>query len=83
LEKSKGGNGNMRTIGNHWLSGAGIEFCLFDVDPIDMEIGTWEIMAVKAIAQIFGFQMVLAALEISDSRLTVSLLNCHISLFWK
>jgi hypothetical protein len=71
------------TIGKHSSSsGAGIEFTFFDCDPIDMEIGSWEIIAIKAAAQLFGFQIVLVGLEISNSRLTASLLNCHLSVFW-
>jgi len=64
-------------------TGRGIELTLFDHDPIDMEILMSEIAAIKIITQIFGLGVVLAGLEISDSRITVSLLNCHLSVFWK
>lgn len=60
----------------------GIELSLFDSDPIDMSIGTWEIVAAKALLKLFGLNVVLVGLEISDSRATVSLLNCHLSVFW-
>lgn len=60
----------------------GIELSLFNSDPIDMEIGPWEIVAAKVAIRFFGLNVVLVGLEISDSRATVSLLNCHLSVFW-
>ena len=69
------------TIGKHfglW----GVELTLFSLDPIDMEIGSWEIVAAKVLVKFFGLNIVVAALEISDSRATISFLNCHFSVFW-
>ena len=69
------------TIGKHcgiW----GVELMLFDFDPLDMELGSWEIIAFKALVKLFGLNVVLAAVEISGYRATVSLLNCHLSIFW-
>ena len=60
----------------------GIELTLFDSDPIDMEVGSWEIVAAKALVKLFGLNIVVAALEISDSRATIGLLNCFLSVFW-
>lgn len=60
----------------------GVELSVFDFDPIDMEIGSWEIVAAKAIVKFFGLNIVMIGLEISDSRMTISLLNCHLSVFW-
>lgn len=61
----------------------GIELSLFSFDPLlDMSIGSWEIVAIKAIAQFFGFSTVLVSLEISDTRATVGFLNCFLSVFW-
>jgi hypothetical protein len=69
------------TIGKHWNLW-GFEMALFKSDPIDMEIGTWEIIAAKALLKVFGLNIVLAGLEVSDSRATISALNCHLSVFW-
>lgn len=60
----------------------GVELSLFSSDPIDMEIGSWEIVAAKVLVKLFGLNLVVAALEISDSRMTVSALNCQLSVFW-
>lgn len=54
------------TIGKHhgiW----GIELTLFDSDPIDMEVGSWEIIAFKALVKLFGLNLVVAGLEISEA----------------
>lgn len=62
--------------------GYGVELTLFDIDPIDMEVGTWEIIAIKCLLKLFGFQVVLAALEVSGNRATVTFLNCHLTVFF-
>jgi hypothetical protein len=69
-------------IGKHFSSGAGIELSLFNCNPIDMEVLACEIIAVKALGQLFGLMIVLFGLEVSGSRATLSLLNCHLSVFW-
>lgn len=60
----------------------GIELSLFNLDPLDMGIGHWEIVAAKAAIKIFGFNLVLASLEVADTRATVGILNCFLTVFW-
>lgn len=60
----------------------GVELSLFRLDLIDMEIGPWEIVAIKAAIKIFGFNLVLASLEVADTRATIGFLNCFLTVFW-
>ena len=64
----------------------GIELSLFEFDPIDMEIGSWEIIAVKAIVKLFNIGIVLASLEVSSNYISnyisIGFLNCHATIFW-
>lgn len=60
----------------------GIELSLFRLDSLDMEIGPWELVGVKGAVRFFGINIVLACLEISDTRATIGLLNCFLTVFW-
>ncbi len=60
----------------------GIELGIFNFDPIDMAIGSWEIIAAKVCIKFFGLNFVLFSLEISDTRVSLGVLNCFLSAFW-
>lgn len=60
----------------------GIELSLFRLDSLDMQIGSWEIIAAKIAIRFFGFNLILLALEIADTRATVGLFNCWLTVFW-
>lgn len=60
----------------------GIELSLFRFDPINMEVGSWELIAAKALVKLFDLNIVLASLEISDTRATIGALNCFLTVFW-
>jgi hypothetical protein len=62
----------------------GIELELFSaLDEIDMAINTWEIVAAKLAIKLFGLEVILASLEISDTRATLCCLNCFLTVFWE
>ena len=62
--------------------GYGIELSLFNIDPIDMEVGTWELIAIKALLKLFEVNVVLAGVEVSSNRATITFLNCHLTVFF-
>lgn len=72
------------TIGYHFGPNRiyGIELGIFNFDSIDMAIGSWEIIAAKVCIKIFGLNLVLLSLEISDTRASLGVLNCFLSAFW-
>jgi hypothetical protein len=60
----------------------GIELSLFDLDHLDMAINDWEIIGAKIAIKIFGCNLIIAGLEISDGRASICVLNCFLTVFW-
>ncbi len=60
-----------------------IKVSLFDMDKeFDMAIWPWDIIAAKFSIKCFSMQLVILSLTITDTRVSVCILNCYLSLFW-
>lgn len=60
----------------------GIEFSLFNLDHLDMAVNVWELFGFKVLFKLMGFNIVLASIEIADTRASLCICNCHLTVFW-
>ena len=60
----------------------GVELSAFRIDELDFEQGSWEIVSLKLQFKLFGLRVNAFSLDVSDTRTSLGILNCYLSVFW-